>query len=342
VTDFGTEVVLNPPLLEAMIPLAEPAGLNPNHQNEMLFIIVKYYLERSHGLLLIARRDPIQRPLLVTNACAPYPEAPAHIRAYFAGLSAEQKKALITYRDLAWSHTQRANALPGTMVRIPAGAFKRGNGQTITLDTFAIDVYEVTNAQYRRFIDAGGYTARKFWSEEGWAWLQRKKRHQPSYWDDPQLNAPKQPVVGVSWYEAEAYCRWAGKALPTELQWEKACRGNDGRIFPWGNEPLPQPTTESNPPFTTPAAVGSAPQTQSPYGVHDLAGNVLEWTRTARDGQQMVLCGGSGDSHAQNVGCGVRYTLLPGISANFIGFRCQSAAVIDAAHPASNEVQQPR
>ncbi|MGQ4808660.1 Formylglycine-generating enzyme [Candidatus Entotheonellaceae bacterium PAL068K] len=241
-------------------------------------------------------------------------------------MTVEQNQALVSYRDLVWPHKRRATARPGTVARIPAGSFKRDDGQSATLDAFTIDVYEVTNAQYGQFIEAGGYTTQELWSADGWAWLQPKQRQQPSYWDNPQLNAPDQPVIGVAWYEAEAYCRWAGKMLPTELQWEKACRGAEGRAFPWGNEPLSDADAASpgQGQFTVPVAVGQTPHTQSPYGVHDLAGNVLEWTHSTRDDRQIVLCGGSGDQATSRVGCGVRYALLPGISANFIGFRCQS------------------
>ncbi len=315
--DFSSEVVLNTSALEAMIPLAEPGGARIDRNHEMFFIVANYYLERTRGLLLITRGDPAQPPLLLTMACAPYPDALVHIRAFFTDLTLARKQALIAYRDMVWPRAHRASVRMGSMAQIPAGD---------ALEAFAIEVHEVTNAQYRQFIDAGGYTTQALWPEASWAWLQARKRQQPSYWDNPQFNTPEQPVVGVGWYEADAYCRWAGKALPDERQWEKACRGEDGRAFPWGNEPLPQLGTDSEPPkpFTAAAPVGSTPQTQSPYGVHDMAGNVLEWTHTARDGQ-MVLCGGSGSSHAQNVGCGIRYTLLPGIAANFIGFRCQSA-----------------
>lgn len=328
VADLGTEVVLNPPMLEAMIAVVEPGGTQPDRQSEMLFIVVKYYLERSQGLLVVSRADALQRPLLLTRDCAPYPEAPTHIRTYVADLTPEQQRALVRYQELVWPRTHRLRARSGAMARIPAGPFKRGAGQTSTLEAFAIDVYEVTNAQYRQFLEAGGYTTQDLWSAEGWSWVQSKGRRQPSYWEDGQLNGPDQPVVGVTWYEAEAYCRWAGKALPTELQWEKACRGSDGRTFPWGNTPLPPDTVAAGigpgqQALAVPLAVGSMPQTQSPYGVHDLAGNVLEWTSTTSDGQQVVLCGGSG-SELQRVGCGVRYTLFPGMSANFIGFRCQA------------------
>ena len=151
-----------------------------------------------------------------------------------------------------------------------------------------------------------------------------RRCEQPSYWDYEVFNAARQPVAGVTWYEADAYCRWAGKSLPDELQWDKACRGIDGRAFPWGSEPL---AGEGNgPSFTLPVGVGDMPQTPSPYGVYDLAGNVLEWSGTANDRGGRVLCGGSGASDSRHVGCGVRSVLLPGVSANFVGFCCQQAA----------------
>lgn len=325
VADFGSHVLLNVPTIDAMIAIAEPDGRQPNSTYASLFIILKHHLERSQGLLLITREQiSVERPLLLTPVCAPYPEAPPHIRAFVAALSADQQKALVEYRDLAWPRAHESHTEPGTMAPIPAGSFTQGDGTKLPLAAFAIDVYEVTNSQYRQFIDDGGYTKRDLWSEAGWAWIQGRERRQPSYWDDKQFNNPSQPVVGVTWYEAAAYCRWLGQALPTEPQWEKACRGTDGRLFPWGNDPLlsSAPQTGSTAAFT-PVDVGQATETQSPYGVHDLAGNVLEWTGTIHDDLQVVLCGGSGSSHTQQVGCGVRHRLLASISANFIGFRCQ-------------------
>ncbi|RMF89553.1 MAG: formylglycine-generating enzyme family protein, partial [Nitrospinota bacterium] len=87
----------------------------------------------------------------------------------------------------------------------------------VYLDAFYIDKYEVTNRLYQRFVEATGH-------------------RKPEYWGDSDLNGPEQPVVGVSWYDAKAYCEWAGKRLPTEAEWEKAARGTDGRTYPWGNE----------------------------------------------------------------------------------------------------------
>jgi hypothetical protein len=317
--DFASEVVLSAAALDAMIPLTEPGGVRPNQDHETLFIVAKYYLQRLQGLLLIARGKDDQRPLLLTATCSPYTAAAEHIRTFFAALTMAQKQALIEYRDMVWPQAQHATVQLGAMAQVPAGG---------ALEAFAIDVHEVTNEQYRRFIEAGGYTTQSLWAEDGWAWLQAHQRKQPSYWDNEQFNAPEQPTVGVTWFEADAYCRWAGKALPNERQWQRACQGDDGRKYPWGNQPLTPPqtatATESGTSYTAPSVVGSMPQTQSPYGVYDMAGNVLEWTQTARDSQK-VLCGGSGSSYTPNVGCDVRYTLLPGIAANFVGFRCLSA-----------------
>jgi formylglycine-generating enzyme required for sulfatase activity len=332
--NFAGEVVLNAPLLEAMIAQAAPGGTQPDQQHEQLLILSKYYLERQGGLVVLSRRALDQPPLVLQPDCLPYP-ATAQVPTYFTDLTLAQKQVLMTYHDLvqpqgsvagqpAGEHVTTAD---GTMARVPEGAFNLGTGQMAALAAFTIDIYEVTNAQYRHFLDAHGYDTQTYWSDDGWRWLQEKNRHQPSYWDNEQLNKPAQPVVGVSWYEADAYCRWAGKVLPTQLQWEKACRGTDGRRFPWGDAPLAvaaQGQSADPSAYSAPAAVGSSSQTQSPYGVHDLAGNVSEWTATARDGQGVVLLGGSGNSLLERVGCGIEFTLLPSITANFVGFRCLS------------------
>ena len=331
---FAGEVVLNVPILEAMIAQAEPGGGQPDRQHEQFLIVAKYYLERQGGLVVLSRTALDQSPVVLQPDCLPYP-ASAAAPTFFADLTPEQKQVLMTYHDLVrpqeravgqliGEHVTPAN---GAMARVPEGTFNLGTGQTTTLAAFTIDVYEVTNAQYRQFLEASGYDTKTYWSDDGWRWAQEKNRRQPSYWDDEQLNKPEQPVVGVSWYEADAYCRWAGKVLPTELQWDKACRGTDGRRFPWGDAPLAAPAQEQSADptgYTAPATVGSRPQTQSPYGVQDLAGSVLEWTATAQDSQGMILRGGSGDSNLERVGCGVEHTLLPSITANFIGFRCLS------------------
>jgi sulfatase modifying factor 1 len=156
------------------------------------------------------------------------------------------------------------------MVLIPAGEFQMGSNDgdddekpvhTVYLDAFYMDVYEVTNALYKKFMDATGHKA-------------------PVYWNDSGYNAPNQPVVGVTWHDAKAYAGWAGKRLPTEAEWEKAARGGlAGKKYPWGDS-----ITHDDANFS--GAVGkdgwdvSAPVgsfAPNGYGLYDMAGNVREW-----------------------------------------------------------------
>jgi len=185
-----------------------------------------------------------------------------------------------------------------TYVYVPAGDFIMGseNGSrdespqhTVYLDAYWIMETEVTNAQYRKFIEAKGYVTKAYWSDEGWEW--RGETTQPRYWDDNLFNIDQQPVVGISWYEAQAYANWLSAeadidiGLPTEAEWEKAARGTDRRIYPWGNE-----RDESS----RIAPVGSYPAGKSPYGALDMAGNVWEWTADWYDSEYY------GDSHRRN------------------------------------------
>ena len=158
------------------------------------------------------------------------------------------------------------------MVRIPAGKFRMGANEkfydekpvhTVHLDAYSMDKYEVTNRQYGEFMKA-------------------TERAAPKYWEERRYNQPDQPVVGVTWYDAEAYCKWAGKRLPTEAEWEKAARGTDSRKWPWGNEWDEKKCNwydldGSKDGYRYPAPVGSFPSGVSPYKVHDMAGNVWEW-----------------------------------------------------------------
>lgn len=125
---------------------------------------------------------------------------------------------------------------------------------------FYIDKYEVTIAQYKEFINATGRTAPEYWARA------RDIDKFANY-----------PVTAVSWYEAKDYCEWRGKRLPTEAEWEKAARGTDGRRFPWGNE-FNIDNCNCLAKNETPLEVGSIEGDKSPYGVYDMAGNVLEWT----------------------------------------------------------------
>ncbi len=127
----------------------------------------------------------------------------------------------------------------------------------VFLEGYYIDTYEVTNAQYKKYLDETGYTPPPTW--ENGTFPDGEADH---------------PVTYVTWYEAHAYCKWAGKRLPTEAEWEKAARGPDGNIYPWGNE-YDEKKANLNTGEVKP--VGSYPTDRSPYGVYDMAGNVMEW-----------------------------------------------------------------
>jgi formylglycine-generating enzyme required for sulfatase activity len=196
-------------------------------------------------------------------------------------------------RQLAVSEDPNlAEVLDQSMVYIPAGEFLMGSDgerdnerpqRLVYLDAYEIDRYEITHAQYQRFVKATGRTPPRYWSGS----------------DYPRGLADF-PVVGVGWQDADAYCAWSEKRLPTEAEWEKACRGTDGRIFSWGDTWHPDRAnigrpfeearsgvwdeawsyvvanqTGSGMPGLRP--VGTYPEGASPYGVMDLAGNASEW-----------------------------------------------------------------
>ena len=135
----------------------------------------------------------------------------------------------------------------------------------VYLDAYEISRYEITNAQYRAFIEATNRpTPRGHNSEDTWA--------------DETLNGDTQPIVGVTWFDAQAFAEWIGGSLPTEAQWERAARGTEERTYPWGNTP-PKARQHANfaRRYNRPMPVGQFPKGESPEGISDLAGNVWEW-----------------------------------------------------------------
>ena len=258
----------------------------------------------------------------------------------------------------AYDQSSVSSVSPEDMVLIPAGEFIRGTdsegantdqkpAHQVYLDAFYIDKYEVTNAEYEEFILAGGYKKREFWTEEGWNFIQKfqfdaDEWHQIEtplqYGENSVSTDPNHPVIGVSWYEANAYAAWAGKRLPTEAEWEKAARGTDERIYPWGNEmDFSKLSYFSH--IIKLQAVGSFPEGASPYGVMDLAGGVWEWCADWYDdsyypqspgrnptgpdkGEYRVLRGGGWDSIRLQLRCSYRYYEPAGRRTYNVGFRC--------------------
>lgn len=180
--------------------------------------------------------------------------------------------------------------------------------KTRTLPSFYIDRYEVTNEQYNNFVSATDHRPSRF------------ARY-------PQLNAPKQPVVGVGWSDAIAYCTWSQKRLPTEEEWEKAARGTDGRIWPWGNKPEPKIYNGKAIANYAPIEVGKFPKSDSPYGVADMAGNVWEMTSGNWKRGAKAMRGGSFLNHLADVRTTVRWAASDEEhGANWLGFRCAKDA----------------
>lgn len=205
---------------------------------------------------------------------------------------------------------------PDRMIYIPAGSFLMGNNgsepysyshelpqHSVYLSGYWIGKYEVTRGEYAQFIAAGGYTNQSYWSSDGWNWRLTAwsnnpsagpPRIQPNYWGAVQnfgsgsfTQTDDHPVVGITYYEAEAYCNWAGGHLPTEAQWERAARwtGSYPNVYPWGNTWDAEKCNnyyDHNEAgggywkYQT-APVGSYPTGVSPCGCMDVAGNVSEW-----------------------------------------------------------------
>jgi formylglycine-generating enzyme required for sulfatase activity len=185
------------------------------------------------------------------------------------------------------------------MVKIPAGPFLMGSSDAdkqahddekpqhrLELPTYWIGRTPVTNVQFRPFVAGDGYRNRDYWTDAGWRWREEEGIVQPGYWDDPKWNGDDYPVVRISWFEAVAYCRWLEAQtgipfrLPTEAEWEKAARGPDGLIWPWGNTWKEGRCNSEEAGIGRTTPVGSYPAGAGPYDVLDMAGNVWEWCVT--------------------------------------------------------------
>ncbi len=219
-----------------------------------------------------------------------------------------------------------------SLLLVPGGKFAMGDDEVspareVFVDTFYIDRFEVTTAQYAKFLAGTGGDA-------------------PEYWDTLAGDATAQlPVIGVSWNDANAYCRWAGRRLPTESEWEKAARGTDARVYPWGDESpgMERANYQNSAPEPYAgglSAVGAHAAGKSPYGAEDLAGNASEWVsdwfsesfssddvynpRGPAEGDQKVIRGGGRYDPPDRLVSARRQYASPDTRGEDIGFRCAS------------------
>lgn len=172
------------------------------------------------------------------------------------------------------------------------------NAPPLEIADFELAAYPVTVAQFEPFVKQG-YRKERYWSTGGWRWREEKNQSEPPWWNDPVWTQPNQPVIGVSWYEAEAYCNWLGEQLhcprgtirlPTEAEWEWAARGPTGQRYPWGEEWEAWRCNSVESGLNRTSAVGCFPGGVADWWrevgnddgpVHDLAGNVWEWAASA-------------------------------------------------------------
>ncbi len=259
------------------------------------------------------------------------------------------------------------------MVLVPAGEFLMGSDKkvdrlayrsempqrSVYLDAFEIDKYEVTALQYLKFVLAANRPPQLDWRYDGGNFQETMAHH---------------PIMHVSWYDADAYCKWAGKRLPTEAEWEKAARGTDGRINPWGNQTaglsranfgrsgLSGPVRDRPerlllyPPIIS---VDKYENAVSPYGIHQMIGNVAEWvadwyqpdyyaTAPSRNpkgpetGTQKAFRGGGWIDSTTTMRAAMRNGTDPNTKMNWLGFRCARDAQNDRALSESPQVRVSR
>ncbi len=250
------------------------------------------------------------------------------------------------------------NALSHEWISVSGDSFIMGDAagddneapEQVNVDDFHIMKYEVTNQQFKAFIASSGYKPDTIRNGRAFVWTKRWLKDSTATYLNPhgdnsdlqkataetQLN--NHPVVQVSAHDALSYCMYYGARLPTEAEWEFAARGTDGRRYPWGDQPpsqsLAKPLAnygtdkccapETSDGYATTAPVGSYPPGASPFGIHDMAGNVWEWTSTPFPGEPThnVIRGGGWGNNPYCLRASYRHGNPPDISLNMVGFRC--------------------
>jgi iron(II)-dependent oxidoreductase len=309
--------------------------------------------------------DPLLRDAYIFRLVLEHEQQHQETLAYLFQLLSPAKKT----RPLAAKMPETFSAPANEMISVAEGAFPMGAGRdafaydnerpqhTVNVPAFKIDKLPTTNEEYAHFIGEGGYRRREWWSDEGWQWREREGWEAPLYWTQPDgewrvqrmfdegLIEGRHPVVGVSWYEAEAYARFMKKRLPTEAEWEKAAswdaRDEQKRRFSWGDKEPSPALCNFNYHFWGTTPVGSFPEGASAYGCLDMTGNVWEWTsspfagypnfkafpypeysETWFDTDHRVLKGGSWATQASTLRISFRNFFRRQFRIAFAGIRC--------------------
>lgn len=273
-------IVPHPPTstpLPSSAPIPKEALPLPPEPEDDMAAIFSAVEQQSRHLVFSAQADLTTTTTAASKDAAPKlannqkvePEVPARV-------SAVPNHQTFDVSDLLHSYAQRHHSIIGfDWVTIPAGDFYMGSDPhrdihffedelpqfKLYLQTFRLSRFPITNTQYKLFVDATGHRVPTHWTNG--AIPQAKEKH---------------PVVNVSWRDANAFCDWAGVRLPSEAEWEKAARGHDGRLYPWGDSPPNNERCNFDMQVGYTTAVGAYPTGASPYGVMDMAGNVWEWT----------------------------------------------------------------
>jgi formylglycine-generating enzyme required for sulfatase activity len=325
-----------PLFLDRPVVKAEPPLEAPTEPKAAPEVVVAPPAPPAGNAQLVLPANPAEQATTPASglAMAPVPDvghkAPTPVRSLPEGFSAGDGTAV---DGSGWPLTIAGKRDGAPMVLVPGGTFTLGNdyGPTsegpahkVRLSAYYIDQHEVTEGQFRLFLKETNYPGKppRKWSE------------------NPRENLSEStpmPMVMVNARDAQAYAEWAAKQLPTEAQWEAAARSTDGRLFPWGPEPI---TQEKPRPAHQAFPVKSYQQDRSPYGVYDMAGNVLEWTRDWYDSKyyhqlagtpvdnpagpsakprsgQLVVKGG-----AKNGNVSYREPIAPDKRLTYVGFRC--------------------
>jgi iron(II)-dependent oxidoreductase len=314
--------------------------------------------------------DPMLRDGYIFNMVIEHEYQHQETLAYLLQMLDPQLKKRPDRRIISNPESRIINSSTDEMISVAGGPFEMGSygypfaydnekpPHTVTLRDFRIDRYPVTNAAYAEFIEAGGYRTQSLWSDEGWGWKEKNNIEHPLYWSrgaDREWRVQEMfeetdlkldhPVAGVSWYEACAYARWAGKRLPTEAEWEKAASWDAAREkkrrFSWGDDEAR--IGVANYDFDNWGATSVAAHTSgaSAYGCIDMTGNIWEWTATTFeaypgfevypypeyskiwfDGDHRILKGGSWATQLPLLRCSFRNFWRPGFRIAFAGFRC--------------------